>query len=277
MRLKGRYVVEQVYLYFSPSTSSSTPTAYLPIEPELSRSLEVHPHAKRRYNTVRPTSSILTRIPQLLMTIPNQATTDLGLYRTDSQATKVSSETPKASKPFSLTSPPRPPVDIFSPRPETPAPPPEIPFLASPISRRQKVVPLPPTPPRNIRNRERRKALSADHALEVVKHKCSFERALAAFPAPPSRAGSSLFSRSLPASPFPSRMLLPDQDESRRLEQSREGAEEKRMREDSEPMEWGSDDSDCRTITGIPATPSTASSDWDNFWSEVCLFNCTSI
>jgi hypothetical protein len=28
-------------------------------------------------------------------------------------------------------------------------------------------------------------------------------------------------------------------------------------------------DSDCRTITGIPATPSTASSGWDNFWSEV--------
>ena len=31
------------------------------------------------------------------------------------------------------------------------------------------------------------------------------------------------------------------------------------------------DDSDCRTITGIPATPSTVNSGWDNFWSEVSL------
>lgn len=28
-------------------------------------------------------------------------------------------------------------------------------------------------------------------------------------------------------------------------------------------------DSDGRTVTGIPATPSTASSGWDTFWSEV--------
>ena len=33
--------------------------------------------------------------------------------------------------------------------------------------------------------------------------------------------------------------------------------------------EWTDDESDGKTVTGEPATPSTASSGWDTFWSEV--------
>lgn len=206
---------------------------------------------------------------------------DNHLNRSDSQQTKVASiKTKLKTMPYILSSPP-PQPDIFSPRPETPAPPPEFPFLASssPTPRRHKAIVLPPTPPRPGR-RQTRKALSANHyeKVEAIKHRLSFERALAAFPAPPIR--------SLPASPtsrrseldLPSRAgrddwALSSSPMSRSRSRSKSDRRMRDYKKSSITLNTGSgsdeNDSDCRTITGIPATPSTASSGWDNFWSEV--------
>jgi hypothetical protein len=156
--------------------------------------------------------------------------------------------------------------DIFSPRPETPAPA-QFPFLNSPTPpRHSRATPQPPTPPRP-RPRRTRQNLSADDALPRrngldlgVRAKTSFEMTLAAFPAPPSRIPSLPFFRSLPASPVASMRLW--QNKSSPLGRK---AEDKEVEMDS----GSDDDSDCRTITGIPATPSTVNSGWDNFWSEV--------
>jgi hypothetical protein len=156
--------------------------------------------------------------------------------------------------------------DIFSPRPETPAPA-QFPFLDSPTPpRHARATPQPPTPPRP-RPRRTRQTLSADDALPRrngldlgVRAKTSFELTLAAFPTPPARTPSLPFFRSLPASPVASMRLW--HNTKTPLGQK---AEDKEAEMDS----GSDDDSDCRTITGIPATPSTVNSGWDNFWSEV--------
>jgi len=144
-------------------------------------------------------------------------------------------------------------ADIFSPRPETPSPP-RFPFLDSPTPKQRKQVPSPPTPPRP----RRRYALS-DTTNAIPRHKVrgksSFEMTLDAFPAPPPRVHSMPLIKSLPAS-----HVIRD----RHAIKSSPLAEEKK----EDDLDPGSD-SDCRTITGIPATPSTANSGWDNFWSEV--------
>jgi len=108
--------------------------------------------------------------------------------------------------------PPKPKhADIFSPRPETPAPA-QFPFLNSPTPPRHlRATPQPPTPPRS-RHRRTRQPLSADDALPRrngldlgVRPRTSFEMTLAAFPAPPLRTP---FFRSLPASPMASSIRL---------------------------------------------------------------------
>lgn len=160
-------------------------------------------------------------------------------------------------------------ADIFSPRPETPAPA-QFPFLNSPTPpRHSRAAPQPPTPPRS-RPRRTRQTLSADDALPRrngldlgARPKTSFELTLAAFPAPPIRTP---FFRSLPVSPMASSIRL------RKERKSPLGLGRKREDQEDVEMDSGSDDdSDCRTITGIPATPSTVNSGWDNFWSEVSL------
>lgn len=157
-----------------------------------------------------------------------------------------SSSTPPRSKPKKN-------ADIFSPRPETPSPP-QFPFLDSPTPKQRKQVPSPPTPPRP----RRRYALS-DTGDASPRHKVcgksSFEMTLDAFPAPPPRVHSMPLIKSLPAS-----HVIRD----RHAIKSSSMAEEKK----EDDLDSGSE-SDCRTITGIPATPSTANSGWDNFWSEV--------
>jgi len=158
-------------------------------------------------------------------------------------------------------------ADIFSPRPETPAPA-QFPFLNSPTPpRHSRTTPQPPTPPRS-RPRRTRQTLSADDALPRrngldlgVRQKTSFELTLAAFPAPPIRTP---FFRSLPASPMASSIRL--------WKECKSPVGGKIDEKEDVAMDSGSDDSDCRTITGIPATPSTVNSGWDNFWSEVSLF-----
>lgn len=146
-------------------------------------------------------------------------------------------------------------AEIFSPRPETPSPP-QFPFLDSPTPKRHNQVPSPPTPPRP----RRRHALSdATNAMprRKVCGKSSFELALDAFPTPPARLPQPSF-RSLPIShgirTLPKRSPLA------------------RKEKEEEEMDSGSK-SDGRTITGIPATPSTANSGWDNFWSEVSVIS----
>jgi hypothetical protein len=176
--------------------------------------------------------------------------------------TSSSSQT-KGSKPqplmlASLFTPPkykpRMNADIFSPRPETPSPP-RFPFLDSPTPKQRNQVPSPPTPPRP----RRRHALS-DTTNALPRHKVcgksSFELALDAFPAPPPRIHSMPLLRSLPASHV---IRAPHAIKRSPLA--------KREKEEME-LDSGSE-SDGKTITGIPATPSTANSDWDNFWSEV--------
>jgi hypothetical protein len=90
-----------------------------------------------------------------------------------------------------------------------------------------------------------------------LRGKTSFEVTLDAFPPPPPRTPQ--FLRSLP---LPLALRKP----SSALRQSTDSDGNGR-----DGLDSGSDDSDCRTITGIPATPSTAHSEWDNFWSEVNL------
>lgn len=176
-------------------------------------------------------------------------------------------------------------VEIFSPRPKTPATPPSFPFLStpSPELKRSKTTVSPPTPPRRPRARTRQ-TVSVDHAhgnVFAVGRRTSFESALAAFPAPPVRGASlGLFSR--PAPPLrldeASIPLLTDG-----LSAKRQGKGEARVAPGqdggSEEMmlEWTDDDSDGRTVTGIPATPSTASSGWDAFWSEVSRYSPVSV
>jgi len=160
-------------------------------------------------------------------------------------------------------------ADIFSPRPETPAPA-QFPFLNSPTPpRHSRATPQPATPLRP-RPRRTRQTLSADDALPRrngldlgVRPRTSFELTLAAFPAPPIRTP---FFRSLPASPMASSIRLWKERKSP-LGLNRKNDE----KEDVEMDSGSDDDSDCRTITGIPATPSTVNSGWDNFWSEVGL------
>jgi hypothetical protein len=179
-------------------------------------------------------------------------------------STKTSPSSPyKGSKPeplmlaSSFTPPkyrPKMNSDIFSPRPETPSPP-QFPFLHSPTPKQRKQVPSPPTPPRP----RRRYALS-DTTNALPRHKVcgksSFELALDAFPAPPPRVHSMPLMRSLPAS-----HVIRAPHAIKRSPLARKEKEEMDLDSGSE--------SDGRTITGIPATPSTANSDWDNFWSEV--------
>jgi len=145
-------------------------------------------------------------------------------------------------------------ADIFSPRPETPSPP-QFPFLHSPTPKQRKQVPSPPTPPRP----RRRHALS-DTTNALPRHKVcgksSFELALDASPAPPPRVHSTPLMRSLPAS----HVIRAPHAMKRSPLAKKEKAEV--------DLDSGSE-SNGRTITGIPATPSTANSDWDNFWSEV--------
>jgi len=142
-------------------------------------------------------------------------------------------------------------ADIFSPRPETPSPP-QFSFLDSPTptGKQRNNAPSPPTPPRPRRRQALSDTTNAVHPRKVCG-KSSFELILAAFPAPPKRLPPPFF-RSLPAS---------HTIRSHEMKQSP-------LRKEEVESDSGSE-SDCRTITGIPATPSTANSGWDNFWSEV--------
>jgi hypothetical protein len=191
-------------------------------------------------------------------------TTDIDMNTYTSQSwpspSKATRPTPLLSS--SLFTPPKSQLrpiekhaDIFSPRPETPSPP-QFPFLDSPtpksIKERNNATPSPPTPPRP----RRRHALS-DTTNANPRHKMcgksSFELALAAFPAPPARSPSMPLFRSLPAS------------HTMRAPQTKKSPLARKEVVDSD----SGSESDCRTITGIPATPSMANSGWDNFWSEV--------
>lgn len=152
---------------------------------------------------------------------------------------------------------------IFSPRPDTPATPPSFPFLStpSPELKRSKTTVSPPTPPRRPRARQ---TSSADNVFIVTRRtsRTSFETALAAFPTPPAR------------SHFSSRPTSPDgHDQVPLLYESEGGVNSENQDGDSEDMmmDLMDDDSDGRTVTGIPATPSTASSGRDTFWSEVSV------
>ena len=145
-------------------------------------------------------------------------------------------------------------ADIFSPRPETPSPP-RFPFLDSPTPKRGHQILSPPTP-----SRPRRRHALSDTTNAITRHKVcgksSFELALDAFPAPPPRIHSMPLLRTLPASHV---IRAPHAIKRSPLA--------KREKEETD-LDSGSE-SDGKTVTGIPATPSTANSDWDNFWSEV--------
>ena len=181
----------------------------------------------------------------------------MNITTSTSQSPQSTGSKPQPLMLASISTPPRygstKDADIFSPRHETPSPP-RFPFLDSPTPKQRKQAPSPPTPPKP----RRRHALS-DTTNAIPRHKMcgksSFELTLDAFPAPPPRVHSMPLVKSLPASD-----VMRDRD----AIESSPLAEEKK----EDDLDSGSE-SDCRTITGIPATPSTANSGWDNFWSEV--------
>lgn len=111
----------------------------------------------------------------------------------------------------------------------------------------------------------------------------TFESTLAAFPTPPARlslgpspdAGGSAswaFSSSSSAQQSAPQDARPKSQKRTRFmkdtDPSGEGAAEI-------VPEWTDDESDGKTVTGVPATPSTASSGWDTFWSEISLSACS--
>lgn len=203
---------------------------------------------------------------------------DMAFHSPSKSGTKVHGSTPF------------PKTEIFSPRPETPGTPPSFPFLStpSPELKRSKTTAAPPTPPRRPRIRARQGSSSVTATRRSLNstsnnHNNSFGSTLAAFPTPPSRAPSlslppastSSFehhnSRPRPRTPGSGNGSSP-------LARSYEGypprrRDEEKKEEQSEEMVFDEtdEDSDGRTVTGIPATPSTASSGWDTFWSEVSI------